>query len=484
MRSPFLVTVAVFSSLSVALLAQAPPPSIHSALAVDSGYLANPGATPVVVYQQRMQFAGSEWLQFHFRDHTNLPEGSFVRLTGKRDAGMQRHAGRTLVEWDHVSAMFNGDEVTLELVAAPFSSGNRVVLDGVWQGQSGTPGVQSICGVDDRVQSFDPRQGRLWLGCTGWLISQDVMLTAGHCTTTGTRILELNVPLSTAGGSVVRANPRDQYPYTELAGLNAGVGQDWRVCRVGTNSTTGLLPTQANGGQWYALGTVPASTAGQNIRITGYGVDSDTPTFSQVQQTHVGPLSTISATSLCYATDTTGGNSGSPIIHANTGRAIGIHTHSGCTSTGGCNNGTRIDRADLQAAIASARGSTASVGTYGVGCHCLTFVSSGVPALGTTVTIGAIGVPAGVVGAAMNVGFAQQNVDLGGVGMPGCRLLNTLDIWFPMPSTSPATSTGLAIPNDSSVYGVTLFAQAAVLVPGINALGAATSNGAQLVTGW
>jgi hypothetical protein len=41
-----------------------------------------------------------------------------------------------------------------------------------------------------------------------------------------------------------------------------------------------------------------------------------------------------------YRTDTMGGNSGSPIIDEATGYSVGVHTHGGCTSSGGNNNGT------------------------------------------------------------------------------------------------------------------------------------------------
>ena len=43
-----------------------------------------------------------------------------------------------------------------------------------------------------------------------------------------------------------------------------------------------------------------------------------------------------------------GGNSGSPVLHAQTGKAVGIHIAGGCTSSGGRSNvGQRIDSPDL-----------------------------------------------------------------------------------------------------------------------------------------
>src|SRR5262245_58843510 len=55
-----------------------------------------------------------------------------------------------------------------------------------------------------------------------------------------------------------------------------------------------------------------------------------------------------------YRTDTTGGNSGSPVAHGENGDAIGIHTHGGCTTSGtGENSGTASNHSGLQAALAA-----------------------------------------------------------------------------------------------------------------------------------
>ena len=44
-------------------------------------------------------------------------------------------------------------------------------------------GTQTICASDNRVQSYDDRQGRITLGgyCTAWLISKSIFVTSGHC---------------------------------------------------------------------------------------------------------------------------------------------------------------------------------------------------------------------------------------------------------------------------------------------------------------
>ena len=52
-----------------------------------------------------------------------------------------------------------------------------------------------------------------------------------------------------------------------------------------------------------------------------------------------------------YVTDTEGGNSGSPVIDGLTNNAVGVHTHGGCTSSGGNNNGTSTFHAAFWAAV-------------------------------------------------------------------------------------------------------------------------------------
>ena len=683
------LAVALAASFSAAALAQAPspPPSILVKSQVDSGFLTNSSDRPAVVFRHRFAHAGSDWLQLHFESEANLPVGSFIRMAALRDGAVQRLDGRSIVDWGHHSAMFNGDVLVLELVAAPKSTGNRVIVGGMTCGAGVGGSIESICGIDNRVPSTDPREGRLALGCTGWMISPDLMLTAGHCTS-NTRIIEFNVPPSTPGGSLVHPHPDDQYPYVELSGLNAGVGSDWRVCRVGVNSNHGQLPTQRNGNQWFQLGAVPNSTSGSTITITGYGVGSGVQ--NQAQTTHTGPLAQIRTTSLCYVTDTTGGNSGSPVIDATTGRAVGIHTHGGCTSSGtGCNSGTRIDRSDLQAAIQAAGGvSGAGFANYGAGCpspnvfyelftsgsdlsgrsfrltasasgwnvtactaNCfessigaglglsddqlagplalgfsmplpgtspssttaidvdsngwigliagrfsssdysesvaefladearlavfwddlnpasagavhfnalpgkavitwsgvpqygsstpqtfqaqlfangdivlsyqslsapdgivgysaggglvdpgstdltasvpfhvgggvpLSVSSSALPVLGTTIQLRVENVPSGGGLVSLNLGFGQQAIDLGLIGMDGCKLLTTVEQSFSLPPTSPMSSLNFAVPNIPSLDGLSVYVQGIALSPGTNALGVIASNGGTLRLG-
>ena len=367
-RASILATVVFASIASSSGSAQEPlrPHFAWEKVQVDSTSVDNPIKVEALIYRERVSVRSARWMQLVFAETTRLAPGSRLRITSTRDNGVQWFNSESLLQWSNQSALFNGNEVLLELFAAPHSTGNRVAVDRAMAGQ---PDIDSdsICGdFDNRVQSFEPRQGRLFVGCTGWLVNDDLMLTAGHCVDSGTTIIEFNVPDSTASGNIVRSNPNDQYPFTVLDSDDRGVGFDWSVNRVGPNSNTNLLPAQAQGGN-YSLGSVPGFVASQTIRITGYGNTSPRDFLYLVQKTHTGPLVEIGPLELRYATDTTGGNSGSPVIDEASGLAIGIHTHAGCNTVGG-NAGTRIDHPDFQNAFADANRVPAEIASIGESC--------------------------------------------------------------------------------------------------------------------
>jgi V8-like Glu-specific endopeptidase len=199
------------------------------------------------------------------------------------------------------------------------------------------------------------------VGCTAWLIDDcaHCFLTAGHCGTSSGSIgvCEFNVPFSNPNGSLVHPGPEDQYvsdPASIQSNGGQGTGNDWAYFGTFPNTQTGLTAGEAQGA-WFTLAP-PPPVAGSTIRITGHGTDSSpNSTYNQIQQTHNGPFWLHSGTLLQYQVDTTGGNSGSPVIWDDADVAIGIHTHAGCSATSG-NQGTSSQHPGLQAALAAPQG--------------------------------------------------------------------------------------------------------------------------------
>eukprot|EP00984_Skeletonema_dohrnii_P023317 scaffold12399_cov114-Skeletonema_dohrnii-CCMP3373.AAC.1 len=296
------------------------------------------------------------WIQLDLSD-SELADGATLTLVGEKASQVITSDS---ISSNQFSAVFDGNSISVELSTPGSVRGNgknksRVVVSNVKVGLCGDGHIaESICGDrDDRVPSTDVRTGRMSSGCTAWLISEDVFVQAGHCGTPSS-----STRLHFTFGSAAAA-PEDQYgvDLSSYQFQNSGTGNDWGAGKLLPNSVTGKLPGVAQsekcgspGCGWFNIGPVPSSTSGNNIRITGYGkaaVDSRT------QKTHTGALTTIGSDYMRYVSDTTGGNSGSPVIHEETGYAVGVHTHGGCFATSGSNIGTRIDQPTFAAHVKS-----------------------------------------------------------------------------------------------------------------------------------
>jgi V8-like Glu-specific endopeptidase len=357
-----------------AVMGQAAPwPSRQAPVQVDSGPVQNLAAQdPIgnaaqVVWVGEVHVPGAEWLRLSF-DTAQLSgdpaegTGSYLMITSMEDGAVQKLDGEHMVYWNNTSAYMNGDAVIIELWSFPGTGVNRVSISEVTAGEPDL--TETICGtVDKRVHSNDPRQGRLSTGCTAWLaghaLSANRFLTAGHCISTGTSnaVVLFNVPLSTSTGALRNPPPEYQYPVQQasIQSTNGGVGNDFATFQTFPNSNTGMAPRIAQGSA-YPLASAPTAS-NQTLRVTGYGVRTTaggvTPVpqeWNQVQKTHTGTYTGSPGNTINHRVDTTGGNSGSPIILESTGSAIGIHTHGGCQTSGttSSNAGTKYQHTGLQ----------------------------------------------------------------------------------------------------------------------------------------
>lgn len=343
---------------------------------------------------------GAPWLRVKIAEY-NLAPASYISFTSLLDGGVQRQYARTLPEWGNLSAFLNGDAVVVQLHRGPGGDNDYFVIGVIMAGEvynafkSGSdvtgdwPELSSQCGTtDDRVPSAEARPARLTFvsnvtgnpinACTAWPAMNGAMLSAGHCVDfdpdgfgaglpdgvldiDANDVIEFNPPNSTAGGNLVFANPDDQYTMDltsftfDYDGEGNSTGLDWAVFGCNRNPNTNLTPHQAQG--FYRM-TNGDPAAADTIRISGYGTDN-TPnsTRNQIQQTHTGPYvsEVVNGTRIShtYQVDTTGGNSGSPIIWETNGYTLGIHTNAGCNTTApiGANSGTSFEHNPLENAL-------------------------------------------------------------------------------------------------------------------------------------
>ncbi|WP_158237302.1 trypsin-like peptidase domain-containing protein [Aquimarina sp. MAR_2010_214] len=289
------------------------------------------------IITQTISEKGATWLRLFLKD-VNLGNKSTLTITSALDGATQTLTSTTIKDWKNTTAYFNGDKIILELTVAPGEEAIALTINEVGVGEN-DPTSKSQCGSsDDRVDSTDNAIGRIVpIGCTGWIITNGKLVTAGHCTGSRAQLIEFNVPKSNPDRSIVHPGPEDQYPIGNFVTdyVRGRPETDWAVFTASANSQTGKTPIQAQGKSFNVVQSAP----GSNITITGFG--TDTGIDNQTQQTHTGPLSSVDNTFVRYRTDTTGGNSGSPIIDTATGNAVGVHAYGGCSGSSGSNFGER-----------------------------------------------------------------------------------------------------------------------------------------------
>ncbi|WP_109299197.1 trypsin-like peptidase domain-containing protein [Aquimarina sp. AU474] len=289
------------------------------------------------IVTQTISEKGATWLRLFFKD-VNLGSNSTVTITSDLDGASQTLSGASIKNWQNASAYFNGDKVTITLNIAAGETAIGLNIHEIGVGKE-DPNNKSQCGSnDDRVDSTDDAIGRIVpIGCTGWIITNGRLVTAGHCVGSRAQIIEFNVPKSNPDRTIVHPGPEDQYPIGNFVSPypnSPSQANDWAVFTASANSQTGQTPIQAQGKSYNVVQSAPVG----NITITGFG--TDTGIDNQTQQTHTGPQSSVTNTFVRYRTDTTGGNSGSPIIDA-AGNAVGVHAYGGCSGSGGSNSGER-----------------------------------------------------------------------------------------------------------------------------------------------
>lgn len=362
-----LAVTALTLGFATAALAQVPPSmDLDIAIDLDSGYVASESADRSVIYSEVLTIPDVRWVRVHF-DFVSLaapPIGgqpTILRITSLFDGAQQHHTHETLRQWGQTSAYFNGNSILLEIISDPDTGTSRLKASKATAGTL-TPALPlTICdGTDDRQLSSDPAVGRVEpIGCTVWLIQdiQGCMLGAGHCSFPDSNygVVEFNVPLSDGGGNPQHPGPEDQYAIDadSLLHQSQGTGDDWSYHGCFPNTETGLTPFDAQGAA-FPLATTPPPAGGE-VTITGYGSTSPPvpPQWNGAQKTLTGPfVQSNPGTTIRYRVDTTGGNSGSPVFHEDTGLAIGVHTNGGCGNNGdGMNTGTSIDSPELAAAL-------------------------------------------------------------------------------------------------------------------------------------
>ncbi|GEM_PF-3715338 len=463
----------------------------------------NPGAKAVQAFETVVRYPGAAFLQLEFTGVV-LGAGSSLEVSSLQDGAKEVLTARILKEYGPYSSFFNGEAVKVRLIAGPKTKGNTFGIKSVgWGLSSGTvtPAPMTLCGPDNRVLSRDKRVARALIRMgsyyavgSAWLINPfNCFATAGHVL--GARRLtrltvQFNVPLSSSSGGMRFPSPRDQYVWAgsaKAAYENRGPGRDWGVFLTLKNSQTGKFAGQVQGNYFRFDATPRLST---KMRITGYGTDSTPRSYNLVQQTDTGPLYRVYGSRIMYRVDTMGGDSGAPVIVAATKKAVGVHTHGGCTWSGGYNTGTLASYPPFAAARKKLGGSL-NVGSYkrfGSGCKgpagTPRLLAYGVPVIGKTLQVGLFYFKAKVpvfllTGVSRTYwGKTRLPFDLGPFGAKGCSLLVSPDSMAArMTSPYGGASVKVPIPKLPVLVKARFYQQWLVYDPKANRLGLIVTAG-------
>ncbi|MDI1464446.1 trypsin-like serine protease [Catellatospora sp. KI3] len=261
--------------------------------------------------------------------------------------------------------MVNGAGKTITIPSSAFASVTRAGASGNTQGKGvtagksplsgsaigtgGTVNPDSVIGTDERIAEGAPttypwnaivhlstNQG----GCTGFMLSRDVVVTAGHCVYYGGWVTSYRATPGKNGASE---------PYGSCSG---GINDVWTTSDwISTGSPDhdyGLIKLTCDIGNtvgwfgwWYNTGE---TLTGQYFYVEGYPGDKPYATMWWDSD----PISSQSATRVWYQIDTFNGQSGAPLYHYNSvtpglcsGWCIGgIHTNGAVNNQ---NSGTRFN---------------------------------------------------------------------------------------------------------------------------------------------
>lgn len=324
--------------------------------------------------QREFRHPGATYIKVHFAE-MRLAPGDYVTVadpTGREvhtyhgnptkggarpgDSDFTRHGGNGFA-----AMSIDGDTAIVTLHKTSRASGYGYRVDRFWRGFSEAevvaqnPSLQSVCGTDARRDTICYRTShpteyqrsgavaKLLIGgggsCTAWRVGNtNRVLTNNHCIATQSAVASSEVQF--------------RYECATCGGNNPGTGTKvsgatmYRTSTGGSGALDYTLFSVNNFTAIQQFGTLYLETrapvTGERIYIPGHG-DGRPKRLSIYEDTQGGGLCTVRSANadsynMSYSCDTSGGNSGSPVLSANH-KVIALHHLGGCPG----NRGARMN---------------------------------------------------------------------------------------------------------------------------------------------
>ncbi|MET7422791.1 serine protease [Dactylosporangium sp. NPDC005555] len=313
--------------------------------------ISHPGATYVKVHISALRLARGEYVT------VSSPDG---RESYRYDRNLSRDTGSDYTTdgqpgfW---AMSVEGDTAVVTVHSKRASRANAVTVDRFWRGYDQAEitrynfSIMSVCSTDARrdvvcYQNSHPTEyargqavARLLIGggglCTTWRVGNtNRMLTNKHCFSTQAAVtaseMQFNYQCATCGGG----NPG--------AGTKVSGATLYKVSSGGSSQLDYTLYSVNNFANIQSFGTLylatSATTTGTRIYIPGHG-DGNPKRLSIFENTQNGPTCAVSNANyntynISYSCDTSGGNSGSPVL-SGTHRVVALHHLGGCPANQG-----------------------------------------------------------------------------------------------------------------------------------------------------
>ncbi|MDO5093584.1 MAG: trypsin-like serine protease [Propionibacteriaceae bacterium] len=271
-------------------------------------------------------------------EHTTLSKagpllGAFLLcLSGFGLAGPTSPARADDTSSDQVTPVgVDGQGNPLEVSPALAEAATResAATEGVVEGYSPDGDTnEKIIGPDDRIRFTDtteyPNRAIVYIHgadgkqrCTGWLVSPDTVVTAGHCVyNPETQRWNFDVEYSPGANGAERpyGTAKATRLWTDNSWINDGNSeQDWGIVKL----DRAFPEVGYFGYRWQS-----ASFDDTEVQLRGYPQDRPAGELWGM----AGPITESSTYNLYYQMDTVGGQSGSPVFLGDVHRAVAIHT--------------------------------------------------------------------------------------------------------------------------------------------------------------